>query len=119
MRIQDLVVRPDGVPAYEPPGHTGTVNRRLVPPPGLPAGKLEVVLGVLQVGGQALMHGHADLDQAVYVLEGTCRVESGSEAAEMGPGEIVYLPAGTPHQVTATGEKALRLLVVYAPPLHR
>jgi len=119
MRIQHLVVNPQAVTAYEPPGHTGTVNRRLVPPPGMPAGKLEVVLGVLRPGGQALMHAHADLDQAVYVLNGRCRLESEGEAAEMGPGEIVYLPAGVPHQVTVTGEKDLRVLVIYAPPLHR
>ena len=119
MHIGDLVVRSDSVPAYEPPGHTGTVNRRLVPPPGQATGKLEVVLGVLQPGGQALLHAHADLDQAMYVLEGGCRVESGGEAAEMGPGQIVYLPAGVPHQVTALGPPALRLLVIYAPPLHR
>ena len=119
MRMGDLVVKPESVPVYEPPGHTGTVNRRLVPPPGLATGKLEVVLGVLQPGGQALMHAHADLDQAVYVLEGGCRVESGGEAAEMRPGEIVSLPAGVPHQVTATGHQALRVLVIYAPPLHR
>jgi quercetin dioxygenase-like cupin family protein len=117
--IRDLVVEPDAVPTYEPPGHTGTVNRRLVPPPGRPRGKLEVVLGVLQPGGQALMHTHADLDQAIYVLEGGCRVESAGETAEMGCGQIVYLPAGTPHQITALGPQALRLIVIYAPPLHR
>ena len=119
MRIRDLVVQPDAVPTYEPPGHTGTVNRRLVPPPGHPRGKLEVVLGVLQPGGQALMHTHADLDQAIYVLEGGCRVESAGETAEMGSGQIVYLPAGTPHRVIATGDTALRALVIYAPPLVR
>ena len=119
MRLRDLVVKPDAVPTYEPPGHTGTVNRRVVPPPGLPMGKMEVVLGVLQPGGQALMHDHVDLDQAIYVLEGRCRVESGGESAEVGPEEIVYLPARLPHQVTALGPKALRLLVIYAPPLHR
>ncbi len=119
MALRDLVVRPEAVPTYEPPGHTGTVNRRLVPPPGQPTGKLEVVLGVLQPGGQALMHTHADLDQAIYVLEGRCRVESGGEATEVAPGQIVYLPAGTPHQATVLGPHALRLLVMYAPPLHR
>ncbi|HEY7676761.1 MAG TPA: cupin domain-containing protein [Candidatus Methylomirabilis sp.] len=119
MRIRDLVVQPDAVPAYEPPGHTGTVNRRLVPPPGQPMGKLEVVLGVLQPGGQALLHTHTDLDQAIYVLEGGCRVKSAGETAEVGPGQIAYLPAGTPHQVIATGNTALRALVIYAPPLHR
>ncbi len=119
MHIRDLVVRPDAVPTYEPPGHTGTVNRRLVPPPGQRAGKLEIVLGVLQPGGEALLHAHADQDQAVYVLEGGCRVESEGEAAEVGPGQIVYFPARLPHRLTVTGTTALRLLVIYAPPLHR
>ncbi len=119
MRVQQLVVRPQAVAAYEPPGHTGTVNRRLVPPPGMAMGKMEVVLGVLQPGGQALMHDHADLDQAIYVLEGRCLVESRGESVEMGPEQIVYLPAKVPHQVTVIGEQAARLLVIYAPPLHR
>lgn len=119
MGIQSLVVNPRAVAAYEPSGHTGTVNRRLVPPPGMAGGKMEVVLGVLQPGGQALMHDHTDLDQAIYVLEGRCLVESRGESVEMRPDEVVYLPAKVPHQVTAIGEKAARLLVVYAPPLHR
>ena len=119
MRLQDLVVTPAAVAPYEPPGHTGTVNRRLVPPPGMAMGRMEVVLGVLQPGGEALMHDHPDLDQAVYVLEGRCRVESGGEAADMGPGQIVYLPARYPHRVLSLGPQPLRLLVVYAPPLHR
>ena len=119
MRIRHLVVNPQAVTPYEPPGHTGTVNRRLVPPPGMAMGKMEVVLGVLQPGGQALMHDHQDLDQAIYVLEGRCLIESGGEAVEMGADQIVYLPAKVPHQVTVLGEKAARLLVIYAPPLHR
>lgn len=119
MRIEQLVVDPHAVAAYEPPGHTGTVNRRLVPPPGMPMGKMEVVLGVLQPGGQALMHEHADLDQAIYVLEGRCRIDDGRESAEMGSGQIVYLPAGCPHEVTILGDRPARLLVIYAPPLHR
>ena len=119
MRIQDLVVNPAAVTPYEPPGHTGTVNRRLVPPPGLPMGKMEVVLGVLQAGGQALLHDHKDLDQAIYILEGRCRVTDGKDIAEVGPEQLVYLPAGFPHEITSLGPQALRLLVIYAPPLHR
>jgi mannose-6-phosphate isomerase-like protein (cupin superfamily) len=119
MRLRDLVVTPEAVPAYEPPGHTGTANRCLVPPPGVPMGKMEVLLGLLQPGGEALMHDHADLDQAIYVLEGRCRVESGDETAEMAPGQIVYLPAQFQHRVVSLGPQTLRLLVIYAPPLHR
>lgn len=119
MQLRDLVVSPEVVSAYEPPGHTGTVNRRLVPPPGMGVGRMEVVLGVLQPGGQALMHDHQELDQAIYVLEGRCLVESRGESVEMGPDQIVYLPAKVPHQVTVVGDKAARLLVIYAPPLHR
>ena len=119
MYLRDLMVSPDAVPAYEPPGHPGTVNRTLVPPPGIPAGKLEVALGVVQPGGQALLHVHEDLDQAVYVLEGRCRVSHGKEAAEAGQDEIVYFPAGFPHEITALGPDPLRILVILAPPLHR
>ncbi len=119
MRLQDLVVHPNAVPAYEPSRHPGTVNRTLAPPPGIPAGKLEVALGVVQPGGQALLHVHEDLDQAVYVLEGRCRVSDGKEAAEVGQDEIVYFPAGFPHEITALGPNALRILVILAPPLHR
>ncbi len=119
MYLRDLVVSPDAVPTYEPPRHPGTVNRRLVPPPGIPAGKLEVALGVVQPGGQVLLHVHEDLDQAVYVLEGRCRVSDGKEAAEVGQEEIVYFPAGFPHEIAALGPGPLRILVILAPPLHR
>jgi mannose-6-phosphate isomerase-like protein (cupin superfamily) len=119
MRLQDLVVHPDAVATYEPARHPGTVNRTLVPPPGISAGKLEVALGVVQPGGQALLHVHEDLDQAVYVLEGRCRVSDGKESAEAGQGEIVYFPAGFPHEITALGPDPLRILVILAPPLHR
>src|SRR3972149_7015182 len=119
MGLMDLIVSPEAIAPYEPPRHPRTVNRTLVPPPGIPAGKLEVALGVVQPGGQALLHVHEDLDQAVYVLEGRCLVSDGKESAEMGRNEIVYFPAGFPHEITALGQDPLRILVILAPPLHR
>ncbi len=119
MGIRELVVDPAKVPGHEPPRHPGTVNRTLVPPPGMAPGKLEVALGVVQPGGQALLHEHADLDQAIYVLAGRCRVSDGKESAEVGPNELAYFPAGLPHEITALGPEALRMLVILAPPLHR
>lgn len=119
MGIRDLVVNPAALPAYEPPRHPGTVNRTLVPPPGMPAGKMEVALGVVQPGGQALLHEHKDLDQAIYVLAGRCRVSDGKESAEVGQDELAYFPAGVPHEITALGPDPLRMLVMLAPPLHR
>ena len=119
MKIEDLVVSPEAVPAFEPPGHTATVNRRLVPPPGCPTGTMEVVLGVLPLGAQALMHSHEDLDQAQYLLEGRCLVESEGRSVEMRAGQIVYFPKGVPHKITCIGEAPARWLVFYAPPLHK
>ena len=118
MRIRELVVKPSAVPAYEPPRHPGTVNRTLVPPPGMPAGKMEVALGTVQPGGQAMLHEHKDLDQAIYILAGRCRVSDGKESAEVGQDELAYFPAGVPHEITALGPDPLRMLVILAPPLH-
>ena len=45
------IVHPDTLPSYSPPGHGGTVNRRLVEA-SLGAG-LEMVLGEVAAGGAA------------------------------------------------------------------
>lgn len=119
MRIQDLIVQPMTITPHEPPRHPGTLNRTLVPSPGMPAGKMEVALGVVQPGGQALLHEHTGLDQAIYILAGRCRVSDGKESVEVGPDQLAYFPAGFPHELTSLGPDPLRMLVILAPPLHR
>lgn len=51
-------------------------------------------------------------DRAYYVLSGTGTVTAGDEEHDVGQGDLVTIPAGTPHGV----EGDLRYLVITAPP---
>jgi uncharacterized RmlC-like cupin family protein len=51
-------------------------------------------------GGRAKAHLHEAHESAVYVLSGTARTWFGDrleQFADMGPGEMMYIPAGVPH----------------------
>jgi quercetin dioxygenase-like cupin family protein len=112
------IVRPEDVPAYSPPLHAGTVNRRLVGKDVNGSTRVEVVLGTLEPGGLAERHSHDVQEQAIYMVEGRALVEIGdSIKEEVGPGTACFFPAGMPHRVEAL--TPARILVIYAPPLER
>src|ERR1700686_1131236 len=65
------------LPAYSPPAHSGTVNRRLV---GREFGAgFEVILGRDAPGGGARRHYHVDETQIVACLKGEADVALGDE----------------------------------------
>jgi quercetin dioxygenase-like cupin family protein len=111
-----LVEHRDALPRYAPPGHTGTVNVRLVDR-GFGAG-LELVHGTLDPGGAASRHRHATEHQVVYILSGRARVQLGdAKPLECDPGTVVRIPPGLDHEVVNIGDSPLELLVIYSPPL--
>jgi mannose-6-phosphate isomerase-like protein (cupin superfamily) len=57
-------------------------------------------------------------DQILHFVEGTGEaiIEGGSSS--IGPGAIVFVPAGTLHNFVNTGDELLRLVTIYAPPEH-
>ncbi|MFQ5914489.1 MAG: cupin domain-containing protein [Nitrospinota bacterium] len=113
MSIDRYVYDEKDVPTYVPVGHTGTVNRRLIGA----AKNFHLVMGTLEKGAEAKRHSHPDLEQGMYVLQGRALIEIGGEGKEVGPGGVVFLPAGLPHRVEALSEEPTRLLIVYSPPL--
>lgn len=51
-------------------------------------------------GGRARAHLHENHETAIYVLSGQAEMWWGDELQEystMGPGDLVYIPAGVPH----------------------
>ena len=104
------------LPAYSPPAHSGTVNRRLVGPE-FGAG-FEMILGQLAPGGEASRHYHVEEAQIVYILKGEAEVALGDEPPRRcGPGTVIRIPKGLAHEVVTAGEEPLECLVLYAPPL--
>jgi len=112
----DLITHIDDLPAYAPPGHSGTRNVRLVERDA--CGRFEMVLGEIAPGGVAEAHHHDVEYQAMYVLEGHAEIRLDNAApCSCGPGSVVRIPPGTVHEVIATGDVPLKLLIVYSPPL--
>ena len=104
------------LPAYSPPAHSGTVNRRLVERE-FGAG-FEMILGQIEPGGEASRHYHVDEAQVVYILKGEADVALGEDPSQRcGPGTVIRIPKGLAHEVVAVGGEPLQVLVMYAPPL--
>jgi len=103
-------------PTYGPPGHSGTVNRRLVDREF--CGAFELVHGTLAPGGQADRHRHETEAQVCYVLEGEMDVTFGDAApVRCGAGATVTIPPQVDHLIVNCGDVPLKLLVLYSPPL--
>lgn len=55
-------------------------------------------------------HSHQDFEQITIVIEGRMTFSCGDEERVLGPGDIVYVPAGTPHGVSVRkGDHAVTL----------
>lgn len=60
--------------------------------------------------GEFIWHHHASEDELFLVVDGRLRIEFRDRAVELGPGELIVVPAGVEHRPVADGE-ALVLLV--------
>ena len=111
-----LIEHESELAAYAPPGHSGTRNVRLVDKDF--CGVFELALGEIDPGGEASPHSHDVEHQVIYILSGRARVTLGGDApVECGKGTVIRIPPGLVHEVKAIGLEALRLLVLYSPPL--
>jgi quercetin dioxygenase-like cupin family protein len=106
----------DELPAYSPPGHSDTVNRRLTDKSFCE--NFEMILGEIAPGGLADRHAHDREHQVIYVLGGEAEVTLGDEPMERcGPGTVIRIPPHLAHEVKSVGAETLRLIVLYSPPL--
>jgi quercetin dioxygenase-like cupin family protein len=112
---EKLIQHVSELPAYSPPAHSGTVNRRLV---GRDFGAgFEMILGHVAPGGEASRHYHVEEAQVVYILKGEADVALGDDPPRRcGLGTLIRIPKGVAHEVVTAGDEALECLVLYAPP---
>ena len=62
------------------------------------------------MGGMPLHTNTVEHEQ--YVLRGKATVEIGDEVVNVTSGDVVYIPAGTPHSYHSTGEEPFEFLCV-------
>ncbi len=63
----------------------------------------------LEAGGHSPHHTHW-FEHQNFVLEGEGTVTIGDEVFPIRPGDVVFVPGGTIHQYTNTGDKPLKFL---------
>jgi quercetin dioxygenase-like cupin family protein len=74
----------------------------------------EVFIVVLAPGEAPPLHQHDDTEQIFYILAGRGLLTVGTEGEthNVAPGDVVRVPARTPHSIRAQGEAGLRYLAV-------
>lgn len=86
---------------------TGTARQVLIGPEEGPHFALRRF--VMQPGGGMPRHTNA-VEHEQYVLRGRARVSIGEEIHEVKAGDVVFIPAGTPHSYDALGEEPFEFL---------
>ena len=66
-------------------------------------------------GVATLLHRHRVSEELYHVTAGHGLMTLGGECFEIGPGDSVPIPPGTPHRVENLGEEPLRILCCCAP----
>lgn len=67
------------------------------------------------VAADVPVHTHDREHECLYVLSGEMLVRVGPDQFAAGPGDVVFMPQGVPHALSAQGEVPPRLLVVSSP----
>ncbi|MGE5041326.1 MAG: cupin domain-containing protein [Candidatus Levyibacteriota bacterium] len=79
----------------------------------------QVVAMSIPVGGDIGEETHPTTDQILFFVEGHGEAKLNGETEEVEEHDVVFVPAGTLHNFTNTGEEDLKLFTVYAPPAHK
>ena len=78
----------------------------------------QVVLMTLPVGEQIGEEVHADTDQLFIFVASHGEAILDGIASPVAPNDLVFVRAGTRHNIVNHGVVAMRLITIYAPPHH-
>ena len=85
--------------------------------------QLQATLMTIQPGEDIGLEVHDDHDQFLRIEQGSAQVVMGPTSTELESWDAeadfaIFVPAGSWHNVINTGESALKLYSIYAPPEH-
>ena len=92
-------------------GWLGWVSR----PAGTGAENLVVIEVTLAPGGGHAFHKHPQQEEVIYAIEGRVEQWREDEKRMLGPGDSVFLPAGTVHASFNTSDRDAKVLATLAP----
>ena len=84
------------------------MNAKLDPAAGITLGEART-----EPGQSNPLHMHANSEEVIYVLSGSCEHRIGKETVILKAGDALRIPPGVPHAAKALGKEPLRAIVVY------
>ena len=69
-----------------------------------------VVLDQLQPGFQTTFHVHTNADEFFYVVSGYGHAEFGGKKLSIGPGDVIFVPAGAEHNMSVSEDGPMEML---------
>ncbi|MGD8340762.1 MAG: cupin domain-containing protein, partial [Gammaproteobacteria bacterium] len=75
-----------------------------------------VVMDRLELGFETTFHIHTTSDEFFYVVSGTGAAEFGDDKIDIGPGDFIFVAAGTQHNLSVTDDGPMELLFVFDRP---
>lgn len=80
--------------------------------------QMQVVVMTIPPGGEIGAETHPDTDQVLLFVDGDGESVLDGTRSPVGPGDLVFVHAGTHHNFVNTGDEPLRIATAYAPPEH-
>jgi len=65
--------------------------------------------------GKTALHRHGAAEELYHITHGRGRMTLGAQSFDVGPGDTICIPPGTPHCIENTGDEVLRILCACAP----
>lgn len=78
----------------------------------------QLVAMSLKVGEDIGEETHEKIDQIFFIIDGLGEALVGEERIRIEEHDVVFVPAGTVHNVKNVGDKELKLYTIYSPPAH-
>ena len=99
----------------DPDDHRPASRWALRVDPGDQNGRVDTVALIdehIAPGDAIPLHTH-DVDESIAILGGEADARLGDERRRIGPGAVVFIPAGTPHGTINAGDDPLHILAAF------
>lgn len=93
------------------------LTKDLVGPERMGSEKIRLKITEYQPGFTHKLHMHPTQEEVIFVLEGKGVTETREDKIEIGPGSVVFVPAGVYHAtLNLSSTESLRAVIVKSPP---
>jgi len=93
------------------------LTKDLVGPERMGSEKIRFKITEYQPGYRHKLHMHPTQEEVIFVLEGRGITETKEDKIEIGPGSVVFVPAGVYHAtLNLSNTEPLRAVIVKSPP---